>query len=143
MKTTEIIALISRIRERANKFIKQEITREELTGVLCAHGVVLGYLSQQSKPVQMSMVVANTRRAKSTITGTINTLARHGYVSKVPCNDDHRVVYVSLTKKARAMGEKFGNISSRLIEKVYAEMPESERETLIALLEKIDDNLTE
>jgi DNA-binding MarR family transcriptional regulator len=143
MKTTEIVVLISLIREKANRFIERELTRQGLTGVLPAHGVVLGYLSKQVEPVQISRVVANTRRAKSTITGTINTLARHGYVKKVSCNEDHRVIYVSLTKKARTLRNKFETISNQLIEKVYGDMAENERATLVALLEKIDSNLSE
>ena len=132
---------IGRIRERAALFIERELQNEEIHGILTAHGIILFYLFQQTQPVPMKEIVEKTGRVKSTVTGMVNTLEQHGYVEKKQSPEDGRVILVQLTKKGRAIRPAFENISTRLLAKIFGDMPDDDRETLVQLLAQVGMNL--
>ena len=143
MDTRGIIGQIARIREQANLLIEAELLRRSVEGIVPAHGSVLAFLFQQSKPVPIKAVVENVRRVKSTVTVMINTLEKHGYVRKLPSESDNRVTYVELTPKGRRFRKDFDEISRTLLSKLYDEMSEKDRERLVRQLEKIESNLSD
>lgn len=141
-ETRGIVAQIARIRESANLLIEKELREHSIEGIVPAHGPVLLFLFQRSKPVPIKVVVENARRAKSTVTVMINTLQRYGYVRKLPCEADNRVTYVELTQKGRKLRKDFFDISRILITKLYGDMSDKDRERLVRQLEQIEQNLT-
>lgn len=141
MDTRGIVGQVARIREQANLLIEAELRQRSITGIVPAHGSVLAFLFQQSEPVPIKMVVEQVRRAKSTVTVMINTLERHGYVRKLPCESDNRVTYVELTPKGRRFRKDFDEISKSLLERVYGDMSVKDRERLVRLLERIEQNV--
>jgi DNA-binding MarR family transcriptional regulator len=141
MDTRGIVGQIARIREQANLLIERELRGRSITGIVPAHGSVLVFLFQQSKPVPIKMIVEQVRRAKSTVTVMINTLERHGYVRKLPCECDTRVTYVELTPKGRRFRKDFDDISKLLLGRLYGDMNVKDRERLVRQLEQIDQNL--
>lgn len=52
-------------------------------------------------------VVESVGRVKSTVTVTIRTLEKYGYLCKFPSDTDRRVMYVELTAKGRQTPEGF------------------------------------
>lgn len=136
-----IIARISRIRENANLLIEHELKVRGMKGILPAHGSLLHFLFQQEEPVPIKSLVQQTGRVKSTVTGIVNTLERHGYVFRQDCEQDARSTRIGLTDKGRALQKDFDEISTKLISRVYGDMPASDREHLMALLEIIERNL--
>jgi DNA-binding MarR family transcriptional regulator len=143
MDTRGIVGQIARIREQANLLIEAELRQRSITGIVPAHGSVLAFLFQQSRPVPIKMVVEQVRRAKSTVTVMINTLEKHGYVRKLPCETDNRIMYVELTPKGRRFRRDFDEISRALLNKLYGDMSEKDRERLVKELEKIESNLSD
>jgi len=141
MDTRGIVGQIARIREQANLLIEAELRQRSITGIVPAHGSVLAFLFQQSEPVPIRMIVEQVRRAKSTVTVMINTLERHGYVRKLPCESDNRVTYVELTPKGRRFRKDFDEISQSLLERVYGDMSAKDRERLVRQLEQIEQNI--
>jgi len=141
MDTRGIVGQIARIREQANLLIERELRERSITGIVPAHGSVLVFLFQQSKPVPIKMIVEDVRRAKSTVTAMVNTLERHGYVRKLPCESDNRVTYVELTPKGRRFRKDFDDISKSLLDRVYGDMSVKDRERLVRQLEQIEQNL--
>lgn len=136
-----IISQIARIRELSNQLIERELEAREIEGVQPAHGSVFAFLFQQTGPVPIKSIVDHTGRVKSTVTGMVNTLQRHGYVRKTPSGEDARVVYVELTKKGFALQPDFEEISDVLLNAVYGKMPHGDREALAAMLTEIRRNL--
>lgn len=136
-----IVGQVSRIREQANLLIEQELSARGLAGIMAAHGSVLHFLFQQDRPVPIKAVVGAVGRVKSTVTGMLNTLESHGYVSKLPSEEDGRVIYVELTEKGSALRNDFEEVSRKLLEKVYGAMPQRDRESLVKLLAQLDGNL--
>jgi DNA-binding MarR family transcriptional regulator len=136
-----IMAQIGRIRERAALFIEQELKKEGIHGILPAHGIIFFFLFQQSQPVAMKEIVEKTGRVKSTVTGMVNTLQHHGYVEKFQSPEDGRVMLVQLTEKGRSIRPAFKSISTRLLEKIFGDMPDGDQETLVQLLAQVGMNL--
>jgi DNA-binding MarR family transcriptional regulator len=138
-----IAGQIARTREKANALIEKELKNRWIKGIVPAHGSVLVFLLQQSKPVPIKAVVENVRRVKSTVTVMVNTLEKHGYARKLPCETDSRVTYVELTPKGHGLRKDFEEISRALLRKLYGDMSEKDRDRLVRRLERIEDNLRE
>lgn len=137
-----VIAQIARIREAANLLIEKELQARGITGIVPAHGAVLEFLFRQQEPVPIKALVERIGRVKSTVTGIVTTLERHGYLYRKGCELDARSTRVGLTDKGLALRQHFGEISSLLIERTYGAMPHAERQQLVALLSVIEQNLT-
>lgn len=138
-----ILGRIATIREAANLFLERELHARGMTGIVPAHGSVLHFLFRQSKPVPIKALVQQIGRVKSTVTGIVNTLERHGYLFKQGCDQDARSVRIGLTEKGWALKPDFDQISAKLLAQVFGDMPEPDRQRLMELLAKIEDNLKE
>ena len=90
----DIIDLLSRIRERANQYICDELARRGITDLLPAHGAVLHALFKES-PQPMSTLARRIGRKKNTVTGLVDTLQERGYCRRRPSDQDARVQLVS------------------------------------------------
>lgn len=141
MGTRGIIGQVARIREQANFLIEEEIKKCGIEHMLPAHGALMGILFAQNEPVPIKFLVDRLRRAKSSVTEMLKTLQRYGYVHKVQDQADKRVMMVELTEEGRALRGDFEGISKTLLERVYGEMPERERERLMEGLIIIEKNL--
>ena len=143
IKQTEsgVIAQTARIRESANLFIESELKARGITGIVPAHGAVLNFLFRQSELVPIKSVVRQIGRVKSTTTGIVSTLERHGYLYRQRCCQDARSVRIGLTDKGKALMQDFEQISVRLLERVYGDMPAEDRRRLVELLTRIEANL--
>lgn len=142
MNTQGIIGQFARIREAANLVIEKELKVRFIEGIVPAHGPALVFLFQQNKPVPIKAVVESIGRVKSTVTVMINTLEKHGYIKKTPCETDNRVVNIELTGKGRKIQKDFDEISNILIDKVYGNMKNKHREELVKQLSQIEQNLS-
>lgn len=139
----EIAAQIGRIREKANALIEAQLQDRGIQGIVPAHGPVLAFLLRQKEPVPIRAVVESVGRVKSTVTVTIGTLEKHGYLRKFPSDADRRVTYVELTPKGRRLRTDFEEISRALRSKLYGNMSEKDRERLVKQLDEIEENLSE
>jgi len=136
-----IVGQVARIRELSNLLIEGELEARQIQGLQPAHGSVLAFLFRQAQPVPIKEVVEHVGRVKSTVTGMINTLEKHGYIRKTPSQEDARVIFVELTKKGLALKPDFDEISNILLEKLYGKIPRRDRERLAEGLAQICQNL--
>ena len=137
----DIINQIGGIREAANLLIERELKRRGLKGIVPAHGVVFAFLFGQTESVPIKSLVNWAGRVKSTVTGMVNTLERHGYVYKQGCDRDARSIRIGLTEKGWAIKRDFEEISNLLEQTVFGDMPQDECRHLVGLLSKIEENL--
>ena len=142
MDTNSIISVIAKIREKVNLFIEKELQARSIEGVLPAHGPVLHFLFRQTAPVPIKNVVEDVGRVKSTVTGILNTLERYGYILKMPDNIDSRITLVALSDTGRALQKDFHEISMKLLDTVYGDMPAGDRNSLMTQLLTIESNMT-
>lgn len=136
-----IIAQIARIREAGNLLIEKELQARGIAGIVPAHGAVLEFLFHQQESVPIKSLVERIGRVKSTVTGMVATLERHGYLYKQGCQLDARSVRIGLTDKGQALRKHFEDISALLTERIYGAMSEANRRQLVALLSVVEQNL--
>ena len=132
-----IVSLISRIREKANRYISSELSSRGLSGLKPVHGDLLLALFRHDGPT-MKELTDLVDRKKSTVTTLVEKLVRLGYVTKIRDDDDQRVFRIFLSPEGRALGPHLAEISSGLIAKVYKDMPREQRQILVNLLAGIN-----
>ncbi len=88
----------------------------------------------------MQELVKKLGRNKSTVTETVKSAQKAGFVLKLDSLDDKRAIIVRLTEKGMAMQNVFDKISDELIEKTYNGFNDVEKVAIISLLEKINNN---
>lgn len=137
----EIIDQISKIREAANIFIEHELNSRRIEGVMPAHGLVFAFLFKQHGPVPIVSLVKKSGRAKSTVTGMVKTLEQYGYIYRQISPDDARSFHIGLTEKGWSIKSDFEEISDLLIQKVYGDMSDKDRDFLVKLLTQVEENL--
>ena len=140
MKPEYIIFLISRIRERANKVIAQELKNHNLHGLCPSHGSILSALSK-GNALPMRVLARMIDRDKSTVTALVDKLVALGYVEKSRDSTDQRITLVKLTEKGKALRPDLEDITRKLLAKVYKGISEGEKQILIEILAKIKSNL--
>lgn len=140
MKTDEIISLISRIRQRANELIVDQLEQCGVSGIVPSHGNILVQLYRHG-PLPMSRLATLVGRKKNTLTVLVGKLKTTGYVELYKSSKDSRVTLVKLTDKGQVFRQQFEHISFNLLEMTWGDMPLLEREALIGGLEKLERNL--
>jgi DNA-binding MarR family transcriptional regulator len=140
MKTDHVIALISTIRDKANKLIDKELRARNIRGLGPSHGAIL-YALFHSETIPMKEVAQRINRDKSTVTALIKKLLALGYVEKIRDRSDSRVTLVRLTKKGWELKPDFDKISKNLLERVYKNYLNQEKEAIISDLERLLKNM--
>jgi DNA-binding MarR family transcriptional regulator len=139
MKPEYIIFLISRIRERANKLIAQELKHHNLHGLCPSHGSILSALSR-GDALPMRVLARMIDRDKSTVTILVDKLVALGYVEKSRDITDQRITLIKLTERGKALRPDLEDISRKLLATVYEGISEGEKQILIEILTKIKNN---
>lgn len=140
MNKDHIIFLIGRIQYKANKFLSQELKGHHMDGLAPSHGEILGSLMYRG-PLPMNEIAKIIDKDKSTITALVSKLIKMGYVEKMRHHGDNRVTLITLTRKGATFKPTFKLIAQKLRSLSYTGVSDSERETLISLLTKINENL--
>ncbi|MFA6959777.1 MAG: MarR family transcriptional regulator [Opitutaceae bacterium] len=91
-----------------------------------------------SHPGTPAELAGQAQVSRATITGLLDTLERDGFVSREPDAGDRRQVTVRLTAAGVSFMHGFLPKHFRLMNGLMANLSESERKTLVALLAKID-----
>lgn len=139
MEARDIISLISKVRECANRLIESEMESFGVEGLATSHGDILLALLKIEK-LTMKELAEKIDKDKSTVTALVDKLIKQGYALKTRDTEDNRVVFVTLTEKGRALKPMFDEISQKLLSTVYEGISKSEKEELIKTLIKIKNN---
>lgn len=139
MSTRDIVSLIALIREKANRFIIQEMSMKEMEGLAPSHGDILSALFEYSS-LTMKDLAKKINKDKSTVTALVNKLLNLGYIERTRDLEDSRIVYITLTEKGKNLKKDFKEISDKLIERVYKDISKNEQEVVIKILSKIHNN---
>ncbi|MWC30224.1 MarR family transcriptional regulator [Paenibacillus sp. MMS18-CY102] len=139
MKTTDAISLISKIREKVNRFIVAEMSKHGVEGIGTSHGDIFYALYKRSR-LTMADIAKQINKDKSTVTALVDKLVRLGYVSKERDSEDTRVVYAALTEKGKALQPIFESISNEMLDVFYGNITDQEKEDLFNILRKIHNN---
>lgn len=98
----------------------------ECVGKKGAKGLTISDIAQEQSITLPSVTIA------------INKLAKKGYVQKVKCQKDGRVVYVTLTRLGSKMYAVHRYFHEQMMRRVSADMPEEERQALLKGIGRIN-----
>lgn len=139
METRDAISLISKIREKVNRFIVAEMAKYGIDGIGTSHGDIIYALFNQPR-LTMADISKRIQKDKSTVTALVDKLVRLEYVTKERDREDTRVVYVALTYKGNELKPIFESISKEMLDVFYLNISEKEKEDLLHILKKIYGN---
>ena len=139
MNSKDVISLISKIREKSNRFIVSEMSKHGIDGIVTSHGDIIYALIKKPR-LTMAEIADKIGRDKSTVTALVDKLVRLGHVTKERDTEDTRVVYVALTQKGNELKPIFEAISAAVLDILYLDISEKEKEDLIRILNKINKN---
>ncbi len=134
MKQT--LSLISKIHEKGNKFILQELYSNGITELAPSHGDILAMLYQHSK-LTMKEIAEKIHRSKPTVTILVNKLEKFGFVKREKSSEDSRITYIMLTSKSKDFKPIFEKISKDLNKMLFKNLANNEVQLLGELLEKM------
>lgn len=134
MKQT--LSLISKIHEKGNKFILQELNSNGITDLAPSHGDILAMLYQYNK-LTMKEIAEKIHRTKPTVTVLVNKLEKLGFVKREKSSEDSRITYITLTSKSEDFKPIFEKISKDLNKMLFKNLTSKEVRILDELLEKM------
>ncbi|MEU4245221.1 MarR family transcriptional regulator, partial [Actinoplanes sp. NPDC026619] len=91
------------------------------------------------QPLGMGELGAVLGLAKSSVTGLVDRLERHGLVRREPDQQDSRMVRAVLTVEGRDVADRFFEQTSARIEQLPVTLTAEEREVLAGLLGRVTD----
>ena len=134
MKKT--LSLISRIHEKGNRFIIEQLNANGVKELVPSHGDILAILYHHKK-LTMKDIAEKIHRTKPTVTVLIDKLEKLGFVKREKSTEDSRVTYILLTEKSEKFKPLFEKISKDLNKMLYKNLSQNEAELLDNLLEKM------
>lgn len=137
---SSILSLISHIHSSAADFTNRRLSQQ--CNFVSSQGFILYQLAGEEK-LTMGEISRRINRDKSTTTVLVKKLKTEGLVTETSDEKDNRVKFISLTDKGREYNQFTAQISKDLINCCYTDFSDEEKNTLLRLLTKMNDNLSE
>lgn len=131
-----ILSLISKIHEKGNRFIIEELKNNGAEGLVPSHGDILVCLYKNSK-MTMKDIANCIHRTKPTVTVLVDKLEKLEYLKREASDEDSRCTYIVLTQKGEDFQTTFEKISKNLNEMLYKNLSPEESELMEKLLRKV------
>lgn len=131
-----ILSLISKIHEKGNRFIIEELKNNGVEGLVPSHGDILVCLYKNNK-MTMKDIANCIHRTKPTVTVLVDKLEKLGYLKRAASDKDSRSTYVILTQKGEDFKATFDQISNNLNKVLNKNLSENEVKLLEELLKKM------
>ena len=131
-----ILSLISKIHEKGNRFIIEELKNNGVEGLVPSHGDILVCLYKNNKMTMKDIAIC-IHRTKPTVTVLVDKLEKLGYLKRAASDKDSRSTYVILTQKGEDFKATFDQISNNLNKMLNKNLSENEVKLLEELLKKM------
>ena len=132
----EMLSLVSKIHEKGNRFIVEELKKNGAKGLVPSHGDILVCLYNQDK-MTMKDIADKIHRTRPTVTVLVDKLEKLGYLKREVSSEDSRYTYICLTKQGLDFKPIFEQISNDLTDMLYENLSDSEADILEELLRKV------
>ena len=141
MEYRDSVDRLNRILVRGHRIIQSELLKLGVDDLVPSHGAVLEHLNAMGMPQPVTELVTALRRPKSSITKATDCLESGGYVFKKPNPGDGRSYLVGLTPAGHEVLKIFTLAYAALEKKIFAGIPEEEREACMRTLSEMEANL--
>ena len=135
---SSVISLISHLHTATADFTNQRLA--DKGDFVSSHGFILFQLAGEEK-LTMGEIAKRINRDKSTTTVLVRKLKEGGLVKEENSTEDSRVKYILLTKKGKEFNELTSTISRELLAQCYKGFTQKEKDELLRLLQKMNNNL--
>ena len=132
----EMLSLVSKIHEKGNRFIVEELKNNGAEGLVPSHGDILVCLYKNGK-MTMKDIANSIHRTKPTVTVLIDKLEKLGYLKREDSDEDSRSTNIVLTQKGVDFKVIFEKISNELNKMLYKNLSPEESELIEKLLRKV------
>ena len=132
----EMLSLVSKIHEKGNRFIIEELKNNGAEGLVPSHGDILVCLYKNGK-MTMKDIANRIHRTKPTVTVLVDKLEKLGYLKRESSDKDNRCTYIVLTQKGEDFKVIFERISEELNKVLYKYLSPEESELMEELLRKV------
>ena len=132
----EMLSLVSKIHEKGNRFIIEELKNNGAEGLVPSHGDILVCLYKNGK-MTMKDIANSIRRTKPTVTVLVDKLEKLGYIKREASDEDNRFTNIVLTQKGEDFKVIFEKISKDLNKILYQNLSLEESELIEKLLRKV------
>ena len=132
----EMLSLVSKIHEKGNRFIIEELKNNGAEGLVPSHGDILVCLYKNGK-MTMKDIANSIRRTKPTVTVLVDKLEKLGYIKREASDKDNRSTNIVLTQKGEDFKVIFEKISKELNKMLYKNLSPEESELIEKLLRKV------
>jgi len=143
MEKNHVLSLISKVKKSADAMIEERLRSQGINDLLLPHGSILSVMFRTMRPMNVTEIAGMVKRNKSSVTELVNRLENNGYVTKTQCNEDMRVVYVSLTEKALSIEIVFKEISKDVLNVFYNGFTEEEKQQFVAMCDRVITNFND
>ena len=132
----EMLSLVSKIYEKGNRFIIEELKNNGAEGLVPSHGDILVCLYKNGK-MTMKDIANCIHRTKPTVTVLVDKLEKLGYLKREASEKDNRSIDIVLTQKGKDFRPIFEKISNDLNKMLNKNLLENEVKLLEELLQKM------
>ena len=132
----DMLSLVSKIHEKGNRFIIEELKNNGAEGLAPSHGDILVCLYKNSK-MTMKDIANCIHRTKPTVTVLVDKLEKLGYLKRESSEKDSRSTNIVLTQKGQDFKTTFKKISNDLNKMLNKNLSNKEVKLLEELLKKM------
>jgi DNA-binding MarR family transcriptional regulator len=110
-------------------------------GLSPATGLVLSILADTETPVSPNQIADRLIISRASVTSLIDSLEKHGYVTRQPHRSDRRMLFIELTDSGRQVADQFRPIVHQHQRQWLNVLTDLEQEQLIQTLKRLQTAL--
>lgn len=129
----KLFVVLSRALESVEKEVVKDIKSHNMN--LTEFAVMEFLYNKGQQPIQV--IGKKVLLASSSITYVVDKLEEKGYLERVACPKDRRVIHGNLTEKGHALMDEVFPQHKEAMAKIFADLSKEEKEQSIDLLRKI------
>lgn len=129
----KLFVVLSRAIESVRKQVVKDIKSYQLN--LTEFGVMEFLYHKGEQPIQL--IGKKVLLASSSITYVVDKLEEKGYLERIACPNDRRVIYGRLTEKGEKLMEEIFPQHKKAMAMIFSSLSKNEKEQAIELLKKI------
>ena len=134
--------LMSKIRKLSERIFAKLLRDFKITEISAAQGRVMFPLWQEDD-ISFQELKKKTALSKATLSNMLDNLEKGGHVKRVRSENDKRTINLKLTKKNKALQDKFIQVSNEMGDIFYKDFSEKEMDEFESYLRRLLGNLTE
>ncbi|MDH4209836.1 MAG: MarR family transcriptional regulator [candidate division WOR-3 bacterium] len=131
--------LIAKIHQLAGRIFSRKL-RDNGIELNPAQGRIMFALWHTSR-IPINELARRTSLGKSTLTSMLDRLESSGYVSRIQCRDDRRIILIERTEKDKTFEKKYTEVSQDMTRLFYVGFSKQEIGQFEDDLQRIFDNL--